>query len=155
NVCLDCQMWKKSIVLKHRIDPPTIRRQAIQSLASHPDLSAISVLETRHNAQQSRFSGSALAKDGEKFTFRNLQRDVTQHGILTKALGDIADGEQRFRARFRGAGSRGSGGSGHASYGANTFVRAARTGQSVLRFKTTAPPSLHSKSRCTLHGAAR
>src|SRR5580704_16911266 len=90
-------MREESVVLKHRIDATAVRWQNIEPFAFHQDLAQIAALEPRNYAQQCRLARAAFSENGQELAFRNLQRNVAKHGILTERLGDISDGKQGFQ----------------------------------------------------------
>src|SRR5580693_10237337 len=106
-------MREESVVLKHRIDATAVRWQNIEPFAFHQDLARISALEPRNYAQQCRLARAAFSENGQELAFRNLQRDVAKHGILSERLGDVADREQWLRAGLGRTSNHGLNASGH------------------------------------------
>src|SRR5580692_514 len=117
-------MREESVVLKHRIDATAVRWQNIEPFAFHQDLARISALEPRNYAQKCRLARAAFSENGQELAFRNLQRDVAKHGILSERLGDVADREQWLRA--------GLGGSNH-GFGSGSHVSESSTAMENAR----------------------
>src|SRR5579863_6925471 len=91
-------MRKKSVVLEDRVHPTTVRRLSVQTLVAHPDFASGGALEAGDDAQQRRFSGTALAENGEEFALGDVEGNFPQNHVLTKTLGHVADAQQRDSA---------------------------------------------------------
>jgi len=143
-------MGEQRVVLKDRIHPAPVWRQNIEPFVFHPDFARGRALEARNDAQQCRLARTAFSQDGQKFAFRNLQGDIAQHRMLPKRLCDIANGEQRLRARFGGTNNCGFGRGSHLSWQRRRFGKVR-----LYPMNTTVPPSLHSRFRCTSLSAER
>ncbi len=95
DVIFDGHVRKQGVVLKDGVHAAAESWLGIETFAGHPDFSRSGLLEAGENTKESGFAGAAFAEDGEKFPFRNFERDVAQDDVLAEMLGDGAEGEQR------------------------------------------------------------
>src|SRR5208282_3274720 len=141
---------------KHCVHAPPVRWLPIESLLAHPHFAGAGALKARDNPKQSRFARSTLTEDGEKFSFGDVQRNIPQHHVLAEVFGHAANPQQRgavlaiSRRHRRNRNLRSS----HRSSQVNSKPEAGSPKPEARTLRSTAPPLLHSKPRCTCRAAA-
>src|SRR5256886_17224787 len=87
-------------MLKYGVDPATVRRQSIESLAFHPNFARIGSLKAGNDPEQCGLARAALTEHGQKFAFRYLKRNIAEHGSPSEGLSRVADREKGWCAEL-------------------------------------------------------
>jgi hypothetical protein len=94
DILFDGKMRKERVALKDGIHAAAERRELIQPLAAHEYFAAVGGFESRNDAQQSGFAGSALAQNGEEFALGYLQGNIFQDRVVAERFRDVANVQQ-------------------------------------------------------------
>jgi hypothetical protein len=101
----DVHVREVGVLLEHHAEMAPPGRYVADVAPAQQNLSGISVLQARDDAQQRRLAGAARAEEGEELAGLDRERDVVSGDRPAEPLADAAQLEDRLRHQPRIASS--------------------------------------------------